>query len=136
MNWDTTPKAWPVPQGDGNGKGELTAVGRKDADPLGKANPFEPARGDVTSSCQSLGALARGDSRVITALEAYLEALRAGRPWSRGEFLARHAEIADALDQCLSGLDFIQEAAAQIAGSQSSSGFRSGRLHSLPRPTG
>ncbi len=132
MNWDTTPKAWPMPLGDGDGKAELTAVGRKDGDPLGKGNQFEPARGDMTSSCRSLGALARGDSRVITALEAYLEALRAGRPWSRGEFLARHAEIADALNQCLSGLELIQEAAAQIAGSQSSLVFNP--VVSIPCP--
>ena len=120
MNWDTTPKAWSVPQGDGNGKGARATVCRKDAGPPGNGNPFEPARVDVMSSSQSLDALAQGDSRVITALEAYLEALRAGHPWSRVDFLARHAEIADALDQCLSGLDFIQEAAAQITGSQSS----------------
>jgi serine/threonine protein kinase/Flp pilus assembly protein TadD len=132
MNWDMTPKTGPVPQGHGNGNGELTAVVQKNADALGMGNPFELARGDVKSSCQSLGSLARGDSRVIIALEAYLEALRAGHPWSRGEFLARHAEIADALDQCLSGLDFIQEAAAQIAESRSSLVF--GPVVSIPCP--
>ena len=132
MNWDTTSKARPVPQGDGNGERELRTVASKDNGPCEKGNRFEPARGDMTSSCRSLGALAQGDSRVIIALEAYLEALRAGRPWSRGEFLARHAEIADALDQCLSGLDFIQAAAAQIAGSQSSLVFDP--VVSLPWP--
>ena len=120
MNRDTSPNAGPVLQGDGHGKGKPPAVGPEDVDALEKANSFARARCDMTPSCQSLGALARGDSRVITALEVYLEALRAGRPWSRGEFLARHAEIADALNQCLSGLDFIHVAAAQIAGSQSS----------------
>ena len=45
----------------------------------------------------SVGSFTRDDPRVITALEAYLEALRAGRPWSRDEFLARHAEIAERL---------------------------------------
>jgi serine/threonine protein kinase len=55
---------------------------------------------------------------VIAALEVYLEDLRAGRPWSRVEFLARHAEIADALSECLTGLEFIQAAAAQLGGPQ------------------
>ena len=52
---------------------------------------------------------------MIAALEAYLEALRAGHPWSRDEFLARHSEIAEALGQCLSGLEFIQTAVPQLA---------------------
>ncbi len=68
-------------------------------------------------STPSLGGQSPDDSRVIAALEAYLEALRAGRPLSRGDFLARHAEIADALVQCLSGLEFIQTAAVQLVGS-------------------
>ena len=57
------------------------------------------------------------DSRVIAALEAYLDALRAGEPCSREEFLFRNAEIADALGECLSGLEFIQTAAVQLVGS-------------------
>ena len=46
---------------------------------------------------------------MIAALESYLEALRGGTCPRRGhEFLAQHAEIAEALGQCLSGLEFIQ----------------------------
>jgi serine/threonine protein kinase/Tfp pilus assembly protein PilF len=61
--------------------------------------------------------LVQDDPRVIVALEAYLEAMRAGRPWSRDEFLSRHAEISEALAQCLSGVEFIQAAADQLDGS-------------------
>jgi serine/threonine protein kinase len=56
----------------------------------------------------------RDDPRVIAALEAYLERLRAGRPLSRDEFLSQHAEIAEALRQCLSGMEFIEAAAVQL----------------------
>ena len=52
----------------------------------------------------------RNDPRMVAALEAYLEALRGGQPGSRDEFLARHAEIAEAMGECLSGLEFIQTA--------------------------
>jgi serine/threonine protein kinase len=65
----------------------------------------------------SAGSSPRDDSAVIAALEAYLEALRAGRPCSREEFLTRHPHIADALLECLSGLEFIQTAAVQLGGS-------------------
>ena len=65
---------------------------------------------------------------MVTALEEYLEALHAGRPWSRDEFLAQHSEIADALNQCLSGLEFIQAAGAQLDGSQSFFGVQSARF--------
>ncbi len=65
----------------------------------------------------SAGSSPRTDGAVIAALEAYLEALCAGRPCSRDEFLARHPEIADALLECLSGLEFIQTAAVQLGDS-------------------
>ena len=61
----------------------------------------------------------RDDSPVIAALETYLEAFRAGRPCPRDEFLARHPEIADALLECLSGLEFVQTAAVQLDRSDS-----------------
>jgi serine/threonine protein kinase/tetratricopeptide (TPR) repeat protein len=53
-------------------------------------------------------------SRVIAALEEYVEDQRAGRYCSREEFLARHAEIAEALDQYLRELDFIQAMGANL----------------------
>ena len=61
---------------------------------------------------------------MIAALEAYLEALRSGHPCSRTEFLAQHTEIAEALGECLSGLEFIQEAGAQLGDAQAFSSAR------------
>src|SRR4029077_9268309 len=54
-------------------------------------------------------------------LEAYLEDLQAGRPLSRDEFLARHAEIAEALSPCLPELEFIHAGAAHLGGQGASS---------------
>jgi eukaryotic-like serine/threonine-protein kinase len=56
----------------------------------------------------------RDDLRVVAALEEYLDALSVGRPLPRDDFLTRHSEIADALGQCLSGLEFIHAAGAQL----------------------
>jgi serine/threonine protein kinase len=54
------------------------------------------------------------DPRVPRAVEEYLAAQRNGRRPERQEFLARHAEIASALADCLDGLEFIQAAAPQL----------------------
>ncbi len=52
-----------------------------------------------------------GDPRIVAAIEEYLAAARGGDPPGRSEFLARHAEIAGELADCLDGLDFVREAA-------------------------
>ena len=85
-------------------------------DPLGWLGAAEAAV-DESSSTSSAERSPRSDPRVITALETYLDALRSGRPWSREEFLARHAEIAGPLGECLSGLEFIQTASVELEGS-------------------
>jgi serine/threonine protein kinase len=54
------------------------------------------------------------DPRVLEAVEEYLAAQRAGRRPDRAAFLARHAEVAAALAECLDGLDFIQGAAPRL----------------------
>jgi hypothetical protein len=51
------------------------------------------------------------DERVTRAVEEYLAAWETGRRPNRQEFLAQHADIADALAECLDGLDFIRSAA-------------------------
>ena len=81
-------------------------------------DPAQFERDSLLSLSLSLGGLVRDDPRVVTALEEYLEALSAGRPLSRDDFLAQHSEIADALGQCLSGLEFIHAAGVQLDGSQ------------------
>jgi WD40 repeat protein/serine/threonine protein kinase len=52
--------------------------------------------------------------RVVSALEEYLAALETGRAPDRDEFLSHHDEIADALAECLDGLDFIRAAASRV----------------------
>ena len=99
------------------------------AEPNGKAKAHAPAGnggfdssgplgGGFSSDSSALDGFARDDARVIAALETYLEAMRAGHPWSREKFLAEHSEIADALAECISGLDFINAAADGLAESQ------------------
>jgi tetratricopeptide (TPR) repeat protein len=59
---------------------------------------------DRTDAQEDDGPEAVDDPRVARALEDYLEALEAGRPPDREEFLARHAPVAPALAGCLTGL--------------------------------
>ena len=76
---------------NGSGVGsprDRPAIGWVSPHPLGWGGSYEAA---VVASdpSPSSGTSPRNDPRVIAALEAYLDALRAGRPWSREEFLAR-----------------------------------------------
>jgi serine/threonine protein kinase/Flp pilus assembly protein TadD len=66
-------------------------------------------------SAASRPAAGAEDPRVIAALEEYLAALEAGRRPDRREFLARYAEVAGALAECLAGLEFVQAAAPQLS---------------------
>ncbi len=50
------------------------------------------------------------DAELTRAVEEYLAALEAGQPLDRQAFVACHPEIADALAECLEGLEFIQHA--------------------------
>jgi serine/threonine protein kinase len=59
------------------------------------------------------------DTRVTAAVEEYLAAWDAGNRPSREEFLAWHADIGDALAECLDGLDFIRSAAPGLKDSAS-----------------
>ena len=53
------------------------------------------------------------DPRVIAALEEYAAALEAGKAPDRKAFLARHADVAEALAGCLTGLEFVHDAPPQ-----------------------
>jgi eukaryotic-like serine/threonine-protein kinase len=120
--------AWSAPVGALNGKGEPTSYGGGNAPNSAKGLSLVPAeaeRSSLLSVSLSLGGLVRDDPRVVSALEEYLEALSAGRPISRGDFLLQHSEIADALRQCLSGLEFIHAAGIQLNGSQAPSSTHS-----------
>src|SRR5262249_26966753 len=50
------------------------------------------------------------DNRVVAALEEYMTAIESGGSINRKAFLARHADIADALAMCLDGMEALHEA--------------------------
>ncbi len=57
--------------------------------------------GDESES--SLGA----DSELVRILDRYLADLQAGRAPDRAQVLADHPDLADQLESCLAGIDFI-----------------------------
>ena len=119
MKWDTGIGS--SSSASGNVKTKTDPNGKIHGHASASGDQFEPSRlgsGLLLGSSTAAGRFARDEPRVIAALETYLEAIRAGHPWSRDEFLAEHSEIAEALGECLSGLDFIQGAAGQFGGAQ------------------
>jgi serine/threonine protein kinase len=75
------------------------------------------------------------DPRVVEALDQYLAALEAGEKPSRKAFLARHAEIAEALAQCLDGMEALHVAtssASHSGGGIGRAGAPAERLLGMP----
>src|SRR5262245_45158618 len=66
------------------------------------------------------------DPRVVAALEEYMEALEEGRKPSREVFLARHAEIAGPLAECLEGMDALHESLGASSRSPAGDAFGEG----------
>ncbi len=62
------------------------------------------------------------DPRVVEALEQYLAALEAGRRPDRPAFLSRHAAIADALTECLDGMEALHGASHPAPGGNGGAG--------------
>jgi eukaryotic-like serine/threonine-protein kinase len=123
MTWGPSPNPVPLPPGNWQGKAERgsTSIGLNVVRPLGEGGTTRATRPDAHSLLvltQSFGAHAQNDPRVLAALESYLEAIRAGHPCSRAEFLDQHPEIAGALSECLSGLEYVQAVAPILMGSQ------------------
>jgi serine/threonine protein kinase len=73
-------------------------------------NPKNDQQPDLTESFSP----AMDDLRVVEALEEYQTALEAGQKPNRQAFLARHAEIAEVLAECLDGIEVLH-----VAGSSS-----------------
>ena len=69
----------------------------------------------------STAVLSTADPRVTAALEEFVQLLRSGQRLDRAEFLALHQPIADALVECLDGLEFVQVAAGEFAATGSRS---------------
>lgn len=55
------------------------------------------------------------DPRVIAALDEYLAALESGRKPDRHAFLARHAEVAEALVECVEGIEALHSPLSAIS---------------------
>ena len=90
MNRDTSHGTWSAPSGTVNGKGKSKTMGRESASVSASGESLGPARigrDSLLSLSLSVGGFARDDPRVVSALEECLEALHAGRPWSRDDFL-------------------------------------------------
>jgi serine/threonine protein kinase len=73
----------------------------------------QPEQKTVVPSAGPNGGLspALDDPRVVEALEQYLAAVESGEKPNRQAFLARHGEIAEALAECLDGMEALHEAA-------------------------
>jgi serine/threonine protein kinase len=67
----------------------------------------------TTTGIPATSPASQDDPRVASALAAYLAELEAGRRPSRGEFLGRDPEIAQALDVCLDVVEFVHAAAEE-----------------------
>ncbi len=111
MSWNPGTGIWPASHGKGKSEGIYVEPASSHSFE-GQTTPAEMETGILASHSEET--VARDDPRVVAALEAYLDALRSGRAWSRTEFLAQHFEISDVLDQCLSGLEFVHAAAVQL----------------------
>src|SRR5579884_45930 len=68
--------------------------------------------GPTDSGCPSNPARQLDDPRVVEALDEYLAALEAGKKLDRQEFLSRHSAIADALAECLEGMEALHQASS------------------------
>ena len=61
--------------------------------------------------------LADANPRLLEAVREYQAAIDAGRKPNRRDFLARYADVAGELADCLDGLDFVHSAASHLTGS-------------------
>jgi hypothetical protein len=79
-------------------------------------NPTDPC---PAGAAGEQGALSDDQTaKVAEAVEEYLAALEQGRQVDRQEFLARHADIAGELAECLDGVELIHAGAARLAGGE------------------
>ncbi len=78
------------------------------------ADNMQPAPGDAAPPEPRGSGPSLDDPRVLRAVQEYLAALEAGHRPEREKFLARHAEVAPALAECLEGLDFLRSAAPRL----------------------
>src|SRR2546430_2585006 len=79
----------------------------------GPGGPAPPARRKSSVNSEKYSQTpAVDDPRIVEALEQYLAALETGERPNRQAFLARHADIAHGLAECLDGLEALQGASS------------------------
>jgi eukaryotic-like serine/threonine-protein kinase len=85
----------------------------------------DPRNERTRPDMQSISSPGLEDPRVIEALDEYVAALEAGQKPNRRAFLARHADVAEALAECLEGIEALHAASSTgNASSSSSAGTR------------
>jgi serine/threonine protein kinase/Flp pilus assembly protein TadD len=99
--------------------------------PVGSDRIHAVVSGSDESVHNERSAAEKDDPRVVLALREYVSALEAGEKPSRQEFLARYTDIAEALAECLAGLELIYEAAPQLQQSASSAANGSAEFRPL-----
>jgi eukaryotic-like serine/threonine-protein kinase len=72
-------------------------------------------RRDATTDEGAADASSLDDPRLISALEEYLQIRRSGRRPDRIAFLARYADVAEALSEALDGLEWIHSVAGKMS---------------------
>jgi serine/threonine protein kinase/Flp pilus assembly protein TadD len=73
-------------------------------------------------------------ARLVAAMEEVMDALAAGQPIDREALLAKYADVADELAECLSNLDFVQNVAPQLADEAAAHPASSDVLRGSPDP--
>src|SRR5262249_32734320 len=86
----------------------MTNNGHSNADVQAAARPADGSAAPGTNPSLD-------DARVAEAMEEYLKLLQDGERPDREAFLARHPEVAAALEVCLQGLDFVHVAGAELS---------------------
>ncbi len=81
---------------------------------MNQTETWHPEVKPAASAGSAEAALPVDDPRMLQAVQEYQAALEAGQKPDRQEFLARYADIAEALAECLGGLEFVHTAAPQV----------------------
>jgi len=80
--------------------------------------PSTPRRAKSLDATQDFFESDEQASRLVHVLEQYLADLKAGAAPDRAELLAAHPELADQLEDCLAGIEFIHAASGGASSSQ------------------
>jgi tetratricopeptide (TPR) repeat protein len=89
---------------------------------MNQTEDWRPGQRTVAGEATQVRPPRAEDARIVRALEEYLAAARAGQPPDRADFLARHADVAEALVPCLDGLHLVETASVGVPRAPASDG--------------